>query len=95
MLLRAAACIWLVGALCHENSKISNGRKGVILLARGRSGQKYGGSEGVTIRMWIGGGQTHGKVPGALLGVDNYLLITGKGSTLRVLHRYPSQWVEK
>lgn len=29
--------------------------------ARGRSGQKYGGSEGATVRVWIGGGQTRPK----------------------------------
>jgi len=80
MLLGAATRIWLEGALCHENSKILNVW----------TGQKYGGSEEATVRVWIGAGQTQRSGPLSSRIVDNHLLFSQMGSTLRVLHRFPS-----
>jgi len=45
--------------------------------------------------MWIGVGQTRDLAPKGSQVVDNHLLFLALGSTLRVLHRYPSKSVEK
>ena len=60
---------------------------------KGPSGHKYGGSKEVTVRMWIGVGQTRDLALAGSQVVDNHLLFLLLGSTLRVLHRYPSNSV--
>jgi hypothetical protein len=67
MLLGAATRIWLEGALCHENSKICEALTAPI-------GHKYGGSKEVTVRVWIGVGQTRDLPLWGPEGVDNHLL---------------------
>jgi len=67
MLLGAATRIWLESALCHENSKICEALITPI-------GHKYGGSEEVTVRVWIGAGQTRDLASRCPAGVDNHLL---------------------
>ena len=83
MLLGAATRVWLEGALCHENSKM-------LWALSALAGHKYGGSKDVRLRVWIAAGQTRDLAQKRQKIVDNHLLFPSIGSTLRVLHRFPS-----